>query len=163
MLSYISVTCCLFTILPVVFFSTPTWHPIEACAPFWLTQWAMWYKLWSFSLVVLPFNCCRPISRVNSVLVIATSTSKHSILLTQSNLVPSIMYVTQILYKAPSLNVSRDNVCLILHIFMSNNLPPLSPPLTWAGCLTGTMPCKRATHDFVWHYLFSIFTVNLNI
>ena len=120
----------------------------------------MWYKL-RFPVVMLSFNCCCPISRVNLVPAIAASTSNHSILLTWSNLVPSFVYVKQILCKASFLNVSRDNVCLILHIFISYNLLPLSSPLTPA--LTGTMPCQRATRDFVRHCLFSIFKVNLHL
>ena len=116
-----------------------------------------------FELTWLLLNYCHPISRVNSVLVIATSTSNHSILLTRSNLAPSIVYMKQILYEATSLNVSQDNVCLILHIFITNNLLPFSSPLTQARWLTGTMLCQRATHDFVPHFLFSKFTVNLHI
>ena len=153
----------LFTILPVIFFSTPVWHFTEGRVPIGPTRWAMWYKLWSFCPIVLSFNCFRPFAGVDLVLVIATSTSNRNILLTRNNLVPSIVYVKQILCKAPSLNVSLDNVSLILLIFISNNLLPLPSPLTQAGWLTSTMPCQKATRDFVRHCLFSIFTVNLHI
>ena len=61
----------------------------------------VWLDLFRARLDMLSFNCCHPISKVNSLLVIATSTSNCSMVLTWSDLVSSIVYVKQILCKVP--------------------------------------------------------------